>query len=161
MILARSETGLGETILRQGTAGFELIVDGQFLISSASGPSSVELVTFGLESFTAQAGGLQVLIGGLGLGFSLKTAWSDQRVEQVTVVELEPALIDWHRQGLLPETAAIINDPRVFLINRDLIKFIENCREKYNLIALDIDNGPDWLSHQENAVYTPPVFWKG
>jgi spermidine synthase len=157
MIIAQTQSEHGETILRQGSAGYELIVDGQFLMSSASGPSSEELVRLGLEELAA-ADDLTVLIGGLGLGFSLRTALAEPRVAAVRVVELEAALIDWHRRGLLPETAAWINDQRASIVHDDLLRFLARCEARYDLIALDIDNGPDWLSHAGNAgLYTPAM----
>ncbi len=149
MIIARSQTGNGETVLRQGSAGYELIVDGQFLMSSASGPSSEELVRAGLDGI-AKPVGIRVLIGGLGLGYSLRVALIDSRVVSVTVVEIESAIIDWHRRGLLPQTAGLRNDARLELVWDDLVGYLQNCRRQYDLIALDIDNGPEWLSHPGN-----------
>jgi spermidine synthase len=154
MIIARARTGNGETVLRQGSAGYELIVDGQFLMSSASAPSSEELVRAGLAR-VAKPGGIRVLIGGLGLGYSLRIALANSRVASVTVIEIEATLIDWHRRGLLPETAGLMNDPRLELVGEDLVRYLQNCRGQYDLIALDIDNGPEWLSHPGNrGLYT-------
>lgn len=157
MIIAQAQSEHGETVLRQGSAGYELIVDGQFLMSSASGPSSAELVRLGLEQ-VARPDQWRVLIGGLGLGFSLEAALAEPRVAEVQVVELEAALIDWHRRGLLPETAALLRDSRADIVHDDLLRFLARCEARYDLIALDIDNGPDWLSHAGNAgLYTPAM----
>ncbi len=150
MILARENTENGEVILREGAAGYEIIVDGQFLMSSASGNSSVALVEIGLSRLTLRDC-LQLLIGGMGLGFSLQTALSNRAVTEVTVVELEAEIIQWHRRGLIGNTSQLVTDPRIKIVNRDLLGFIDDCRQKYDLIALDIDNGPDWLCHEGNA----------
>ena len=150
MILARENTENGELILRVGAAGYEIIVDGQFLMSSASGASSVALVEIGLSKIAIRDG-LQVLIGGMGLGFSLQTALSNRAVSEVTVVELEAEIIQWHRRGLIGDTWQWVADPRAKIVNRDLLGFIDDCRQTYDLIALDIDNGPDWLCHEANA----------
>ena len=150
MIIAQETTPHGEVILREGPAGYEIIVDGQFLMSSASGDSSVALVELGLNALAPQ-NDLQVLIGGLGLGFSLRAALVNQSVAEVTVIELESQIIQWHRQGLIPETAGLLLDPRAQIINQDFLKFIDDSEGKFDLIGLDIDNGPDWLSHESNG----------
>jgi spermidine synthase len=154
MIITEKNTENGEVILREGPAGYEIIVDGQFLMSSASGNSSEALVEMGLAKLKPRSG-LQVLIGGLGLGFSLKTALLDSAVAEVTVIELENQIIEWHRQGLIGNTKQLLRDPRVRILNRDFLQFSEEwsacANPKYDLIALDIDNGPDWLSHEANV----------
>jgi spermidine synthase len=61
-----------------------------------------------------------VLVAGLGLGFTLRAVLADPRVEQVTVVELEPALVEWLRSGLVPGGAAALEDPRVSVLVADV-----------------------------------------
>lgn len=149
MILAQNNTENGEVILREGPAGYEIIVDGQFLMSSASGNSSVALVESGLAKLAGRDN-LKVLIGGLGLGFSLKAALADSAVAEVTVVELEARIIEWHRRDLLG-TAMLLNDPRTRVLEQDFLQFMNKCEVRFDLIAMDIDNGPDWLSHEANS----------
>ncbi|MCL6590907.1 MAG: spermidine synthase [Firmicutes bacterium] len=153
MIIDQATTEHGEVVLRIGAAGYEIIVDGQFLISSASADSSVALVELGLEPLLPKEN-LQVCIGGLGLGYSLKTALRYREVQRVVVVELSAEIIDWHRRGLVLETAGALKDGRVEVINRDFLEFLDEvCARdagRYDVIALDIDNGPDWLSHPGN-----------
>jgi spermidine synthase len=122
-------------------------------MSSASGNSSMALVELGLSRLNklARRDNLKVLIGGLGLGFSLKTALANQAVAGVTVVELETQIIEWHRRGLIDETLGLLNDPRARIINHELLQYMNKCDQKFDLIALDIDNGPDWLSHEANS----------
>ncbi|MGE5582347.1 MAG: spermine/spermidine synthase [Bacillota bacterium] len=150
MILARENTKNGEIVLRQGSAGYEIIVDGQFLMSSASGRSSEVLVELGLGELAGR-NNLSVLIAGLGLGFSLKTALEYAAVAEVTVVELEEKIIQWHQGDIIPGSAVYFKDARVQVHSRDFLEFVAGCREHYDLIAIDIDNGPDWLSHPENS----------
>jgi spermidine synthase len=150
MIIAQENTENGEVILREGPAGYEIIVDGQFLMSSASGNSSVALVELGLAKLTPRKN-LSVLIGGLGLGFSLRAALTSGSVTAVTVIELEAQIIEWHRQGLISETVRLLNDPRTRLIHEDFLQFMDGCAHQYDFIALDIDNGPEWLCHEANS----------
>jgi spermidine synthase len=155
MIIAQNNTENGEVILRQGSAGYEIIVDGQFLMSSASGDSSVALVELGLAKL-ASRGKLQLLIGGLGLGFSLETALAAPDVIEVTVLELEAQIIEWHRRDLLGGTVRLLDDPRTTILHQDLLKYIDETENQFDLIALDIDNGPEWLSHEANSqLYAP------
>jgi spermidine synthase len=155
VILAQSISEHGETILRTGTTGYEVIVNGQFLMSSASGGSSRALIEFGMELLPRKEN-LAVLIGGLGLGFSLQTALDYKEVERVTVVEIEPSIIHWYHQDLIPGALQMVKDARTQIIQRDFTEYIRECRELFHLIALDIDNGPEWLSHESNgALYTP------
>ncbi|HEX3046948.1 MAG TPA: spermidine synthase, partial [Bacillota bacterium] len=153
MIIDQVSTGNGEVVLRIGAAGYEIIVDGQFLMSSASADSSVALVELGLERLLPKDN-LQVCIGGLGLGYSLKTALRYREVQRVVLVELSAEIIDWHRRGLVSETVGVLKDRRVEVMNRDFLEFLDDelrhSEERYDLIALDIDNGPAWLSHPAN-----------
>ncbi len=154
MIIARENTENGEIVLRQGLAGYEIIVDGQFLMSSASGDSSKALIKLGLEKLRPR-NNLKVLVAGLGLGFSLKVALETTIVSRVTIVELEKRLIEWHQSDLIFGSAQSLNDQRVSIKNQDFLRYCDDCREKFDLIALDIDNGPGWLSHESNSgLYT-------
>jgi spermidine synthase len=150
MIIEQNITENGEIILRHGSAGYEIIVDGQFLMSSASGDSSAALVELGLAELNGR-NNLQVLIAGLGLGFSLKAALANAVVEEVVVVELEAQIIDWHCRNLISGTSHLLNDPRSRVFQQDFLQYSKECRTKFDLIALDIDNGPDWLSHETNS----------
>jgi spermidine synthase len=150
MIVAQNNTENGEVILRQGPAGYEIIVDGQFLMSTSSRESSMALVELGLAQ-SAPRGRLQLLIGGLGLGFSLATALASAAVTEVTVIELEAQIIEWHRRDLLGGTVRLLDDPRTTILHQDLLKYIDETKNQFDLVALDIDNGPDWLSHEANS----------
>jgi spermidine synthase len=149
MLIEQINTENGEVILRHGSAGYEIIVDGQFLMSSASGNSSAALVELGLVELIGR-NHLQVLIAGLGLGFSLKAALANSTVVEATVVELEAQIIDWHRRNMISGTGHLLTDPRTQVIRQNFLQFSNECKTKFDLIALDIDNGPDWLSHEMN-----------
>ena len=93
-----------------------------------------------------------VLIGGLGLGFTLhsvlKTLGPDATVH---VAELIPAVVDWNREFLSGLNGALLNDPRVEVIVEDVWEVMARAgRSHYDAVILDIDNGPDGLVQQEN-----------
>ena len=83
-------------MLRRSAAGLEIIVNGVFLVSAANAVSSRALVTAAWPHVRA-ATGLEVLIGGLGLGYALDEALASERVAHVTVAEYEPAIVRWFR----------------------------------------------------------------
>jgi spermidine synthase len=97
----------------------------------------------------------QVLIGGLGVGFSLREVLADTRVERVVVAEIEPAVIGWHASHLAAISGGALSDPRVTVLITDVIALLRTDPATYDAICLDIDNGPDWTVTQSNvALYS-------
>jgi spermidine synthase len=95
-----------------------------------------------------------VLIGGLGVGFTLVEALADPRVGRVVVVEREPALIGWHGSWLAPYSAGALDDPRTTVVCADLVDWLAEptlAPAAVDVACLDTDNGPDWLVTQGNA----------
>jgi spermidine synthase len=102
--------------------------------------------------------GASVLIGGLGVGFSLAQACADPRPGRICVVEREQAVIDWHTRGAAPLrrfAGAGHSDPRARILADDLLRYVRTTDERYDVLCLDIDNGPDWtLTDGNQSVYT-------
>ena len=73
------------------------------------------------------------------------------------VVELEPALVDWLRAGLVPGAAGLLDDPRVSVLVGDIADAVahDDSRATYDVVLLDVDNGPDFLVHEANARALP------
>jgi spermidine synthase len=93
-----------------------------------------------------------VVVGGLGLGFTLREVLADPRVERAAVVEIEQALVDWMRDGTVPHGPALLADERVSVVVADVAVALEEARPAtYDLVLLDVDNGPGYLVHDENA----------
>ena len=140
----RLATPRGELVLRSDGEHHEIISNGTFLMDTRGGRSERELVRAALR----HAGpGARVLVGGLGVGFSLAEALADPRVAAVTVVEIEPAVLRWNRTHL--RTAAM-DDPRVTVEIADLAAVLDR-PGAYEAICLDVDNGPDWTVTAANA----------
>ncbi|MCT7357161.1 spermidine synthase, partial [Streptomyces sp. 15-116A] len=97
------------------------------------------------------------LIGGLGVGFSLAHAAADPRWGRITVVEREPAVIDWHRTGPLAAlSAAALADPRTEIVEADLVRHVNETSDTFDALCLDIDNGPGWTVTEDNGgLYSP------
>jgi spermidine synthase len=100
----------------------------------------------------------RVLIGGLGMGFTLAAALSvvGARAE-VTVAELVPEVIDWNRNVLGGHSGHPLNDPRTKVHVGDVAKLLRRQRGYYDVIALDVDNGPEGLTQSSNDwLYSTP-----
>jgi len=106
----------------------------------------------------ARPHGASLLIGGLGVGFSLAQACADPRPGRICVVEREQAVIDWHTRGAAPLrrfAGTGHSDPRVRIVAGDLLRHVRTTGERYDVLCLDIDNGPDWTVTDDNqGVYT-------
>ena len=140
-VVDRVTTPRGELVLRRDGEHFEVISNGVFLMDTRDGRSERLLVTAGLA---AHSNPRSLLIGGLGVGFSLATAVEDTRLERITVVEIEPALVDWYSRRL---GGTAHQDPRVAIVVSD----VADHSDRYDVICLDVDNGPDWTVTDTNA----------
>lgn len=93
----------------------------------------------------------KVLIGGLGMGFTLRAALKVLGPEaQVTAAELVPAVADWARGPLAEVFAGSLDDPRVVIHLGDVGALIADARSAYDAILLDVDNGPEGLTRAAN-----------
>jgi spermidine synthase len=148
----------GEVALRRRGDCFEIIANGCFLMDSSDGRSERLMVTAALD-LLEQPGGVSVLIGGLGVGFSLAEACADPRPGRICVVEREQAVIDWHTRGAAPLrrfAGTGHSDPRARILLDDLLRHVRTTDERYDVLCLDIDNGPDWTVTDDNrSVYQP------
>jgi spermidine synthase len=138
----RLQTPRGELVLRRDGEDHEIVSNGMFLMDTRDGRSERELVRAAVR-----APGARVLIGGLGVGFSLAEALALDAAA-VTVVEIEPAVLRWNRDHL--GTAALA-DPRVEVVIDDLAAFLRAGTGRYDAICLDVDNGPEWTVTVDNA----------
>ncbi|WP_328966902.1 spermidine synthase [Streptomyces sp. NBC_00239] len=145
----------GEVVLRRRGGTYEIIVNGCFLMDTSDGRSERLLIDAALARTTAAAP--SVLIGGLGVGFSLAHAAAQPRWSRIVVAEREGGIIDWHRAGPLREfSEAALADPRVAVLHTDLNVHLHTADERYDALCLDIDNGPDWTVTEDNdSLYSP------
>jgi spermidine synthase len=159
--IARTTGVLGELVLRRRVIDdvdvVELVSNGVFLMDSGDASTERALARRALDAVaTGPTAGRHVVVGGLGLGFTAAALLEDPRVDRVTVVEVEPALVSWVRQGLVPSAAALLDDVRVDVRVGDVAEVVpglpEGCADA---VLLDVDNGPGFLVHPDNAgLYT-------
>ena len=93
----------------------------------------------------------RVLIGGLGMGFTLSAALANLGANaEVVVAELVPAVVQWNRTHLAELAGHPLDDPRVTVRESDVRLLIKADKDAYDAILLDVDNGPDGLTHEGN-----------
>ncbi|MDX2378050.1 spermidine synthase [Microbacterium sp. LRZ72] len=144
------ETRMGELTLRcrtdadSGELIYEVKLGDEYLMSSLFTVAEVELATLGLAA--AQGEGLQVLVGGLGLGYTAAAALADDRVSRLDVIDALPAVIGWHEKQLLPVSAGLVGDPRTTLVHDDFFAVVRRMPQpgdaSYDAILLDVDHSP-------------------
>ena len=154
-------TIVGEALSPDGTR-LELVEhDGEYIIKADDLPlmstrmhfSEVELARIVCKKLKP---GAKVMIGGLGLGYTLRSALNllpkDGKAVQV---ELVPEVIDWNKGVLAPFANHPLDDKRTVLEQQDVMKIIRGARNEYDAIMLDVDNGPSPLVSEKNAwLYT-------
>ncbi|MGH3661584.1 MAG: spermidine synthase [Micromonosporaceae bacterium] len=163
-------TPLGEISLRRRLDPtlkvdvYEVKLDDEFLMSSLFTVAEIELARLGLAPLTGDAAtpaDLDVAVGGLGLGYTARAALEQPRVRSLVVVEALDAVIEWHRRGLLPETATVTSDPRTRFVHGDFFALAasdagldhEQPHRRFHAILVDIDHSPRQLLHPSHAAF--------
>jgi spermidine synthase len=173
MIIARAESVRGEVVLRRRPTAAgpvdELIVNGAFAMDSAETGSERELGRMA-------KGAPRVLLGGLGLGYTADEVLTST-VRRLDIVEVEDTLIEWARLGVTEVLKRVASDPRVRFHAGDIAEVLDDRpyvdpaavshrgsprsatpAGPWDAILLDVDNGPDFLIHPQNAdLYTGPL----
>ncbi|TYP64984.1 spermidine synthase [Stutzerimonas stutzeri] len=94
----------------------------------------------------------RVLIGGLGMGFTLASSLRHLGEDaEVQVAELVPGVIDWNRGPLGEKSGMPINDPRTRVLRKDVAEVLKSEPQGYDAIMLDVDNGPEGLTRKSNS----------
>ncbi|WP_314414112.1 spermidine synthase [Streptomyces sp. DSM 40484] len=149
-VIDRREGPYGEVVLRRHGELLQIIANGCFLMDTSDGRSERLLVDAALGALDGRPEP-EILIGGLGVGFSLAHAAADPRWGRIAVAERERAIIDWHRSGPLSELSApALADPRTEIIEVDLVAHVNETSDTYDVLCLDIDNGPEWTVTEGN-----------
>lgn len=161
--IARAASERGELVLRERRpelgdttpGGLELRVNGVFVMDTVEVATERALATVALALVETPR---DVVVAGLGLGFTMHEVLADDRVERCAVVEVEEALVQWMRDGTVPQGPALLADERVRLVVADIAVAVAEAKPaSYDLVLLDVDNGPGCLVHATNAgIYQAP-----
>ena len=142
--------GGGELRLIQRGSEFSIMLGSNELMNSRLSGSEEALAAMACERISAVRQP-RLLIGGLGMGFTLRAALSSLGSgAQVEVAELVPAVIRWARGPMAPLFGSSLADPRVGILEVDVGDRIAAARACYDAILLDVDNGPDGLTRAAN-----------
>jgi spermidine synthase len=156
-VLAAGTSERGELLLlrRHRDQAIELRVNGVFVMDTLHTGSERQLARSALAARVAAAPidptGLRVLVGGLGLGFTLAEILASSAVGQVIVAEIEPDLVRWHRDDTVGRPN-LLADPRVEVAIADVRDVLaDQPANSLDLVVLDVDNGPNYLVYEDNA----------
>nr|WP_042191092.1 spermidine synthase [Kibdelosporangium sp. MJ126-NF4]CEL19839.1 Spermidine synthase [Kibdelosporangium sp. MJ126-NF4]CTQ97063.1 Spermidine synthase (EC 2.5.1.16) [Kibdelosporangium sp. MJ126-NF4] len=156
-------TPLGELVLRRrrdpldGKDIYEIKLGGEFLMSSLFTVAEEELSRLALAELPGT--GLDVVVGGLGLGYTALTVLENPGVRSLVVIDALSEVIEWHERGLIPAGATLTADSRCELVNGDFFALMRSSEglipqepgRRFHAIVVDIDHSPRHLLHPGNA----------
>jgi spermidine synthase len=157
ILLATAPSPEGPLELRQRGKDFLLLVNGRMLMNSASQRSEQALATLGCAPILGRRAP-RVLIGGLGMGLTLRAALDVLPAEaEVVVAELTPTIVDWCRGPLGALTGEAVGDPRVSVVVGDVARVIAQALGgSFDAILLDLYEGPHSATQRrEDPFYGP------
>jgi len=161
------QTPLGDISLRrrselrlEGQIVYEVKLGDEFLMSSLFTDAEIQLARLALAAL--EGPDLDIVVGGLGLGYTAAAALEEPSVGSLMVVEVMEPVIDWHRRGLVPLGKRLVSDPRCTLVHADFSSsgggFDRAAPTRLvHAVLLDIDHSPShWLNPENSAFYTAP-----
>ena len=139
---------------------YEIKLDEDFLMSSLFTVAEVALANLGLAELSEPE--IDVVVGGLGLGYTARAVLEHPNVREVLIIDTLQEVIEWHQQGLLPLGKELTSDPRCKFVHGDFFAMTtsksrgfdpENDGRRYHAILLDIDHSPQNLLHLSHAPF--------
>jgi len=162
------QTPIGDLSLRRrrdlalGTDVFEIKLGDEYLMSSYFTASEIALAQLGLKQLEGQQ--LDVVVGGLGLGYTAQAVLEHEAVSSLIVIDALDAVIDWHKNGLLPLGPGLTGDPRCSFVLGNFFELAgdgdgfdaQSPRRQFDAILVDIDHSPAFVLAPENAAFYEP-----
>jgi spermidine synthase len=141
---------------------FEIKLGDEYLMSSQFTAAEIELARLGLAALARTD--LDVVVGGLGLGYTARAALENSGVRSLIVVDALAEVIEWHEQGLLPLGKQLTGDPRCRLVNADFFAMSHSPEgfdasapgRRFDAVLVDIDHSPTNLLHPRHAALYQP-----
>lgn len=165
--LDRQVTPMGEISVRRRfhptvqVDVYEVILGDEHLMSSLFTAAEIALADLGLAE--VDGSDLDVVVGGLGLGYTARAALTDPRVRSVHVIEALGEVVDWHERHLLPEASALTEDPRCHLVHGDFFAMVSSgepfgaAPPLLDAVLVDIDHTPSHVLHPSHAPFYEPA----
>lgn len=161
-------TPMGEISLRRrrdpssGEDVYEVKLGDEFLMSSMFTAGELALAELGLAEVTD--GAPEVVVGGLGLGYTAEAVLKESRVRSLIVVEALEEVVEWHRKGLVPLGATLASDPRCRFVHGDFFTRVagsagldpEAPDRRFHAVLVDIDHSPRHVLHPRHAAFYEP-----
>jgi spermidine synthase len=141
---------------------YEIKLGDEYLMSSRFTSAEIELARLGLAALGR--GDLDVVVGGLGLGYTAQAALENSGVRSLIVVDALAEVIEWHQQGLLPLGKQLTGDPRCRLVHADFFAMSHSPDgfdpiapgRRFDAVLIDIDHSPTNLLHPRHAALYAP-----
>jgi spermidine synthase len=145
----------GEIVLYERDGAYFIRVNGLELMTSRAHGSEEDLARLALAK--VQRKKPRVLVGGLGMGFTLRAVLDAVPISaKIMVAEILPAVVAWNREELAHLAGLPLEDPRVAVVERDVAEIIAAGPSAFDAVLLDVDNGPAALTVAENErLYGP------
>jgi spermidine synthase len=141
--------GGGELVLHQRGEEFVIRVNGRELMSSRQHGSEEKMAEVACANLSGKHP--RVLVGGLGLGYTVRAALDRLPPgAEVVVAELVPAVVSWNQGVLGPLAGRPLEDPRVKVETRDVGDVLRESEALFDAVLLDVDNGPEALTQEDN-----------
>jgi spermidine synthase len=149
--------------LSTGLDVYEIKLGDEFLMSSQFTVAEIELARLGLAALQPR-GDLDVVVGGLGLGYTAQAVLENPNVRSLIVVDALAEVIEWHEQGLLPLGKQLTSDPRCRLVHGDFFAMSDSADgfdsrtpgRRFDAVLVDIDHSPTKLLHPRHAALYRP-----
>lgn len=149
--------------LRLDVDVFEIKLGDEFLMSSLFTASEIALARLGIAALTGP--GRDIVVGGLGLGYTAHAVLEHADVTSLLVVEMLDAVIDWHRDHVLPLGASLTDDARCRFVNGDFFGLAADGEgfdsalpgRRFDAILVDIDHSPDALLDTRSSGFYRPA----
>jgi spermidine synthase len=141
---------------------FEIKLGDEFLMSSQFTAAEIELARLGLAALDRKD--IDVVVGGLGLGYTARAVLDHPDVRSLLVVDALAEVIEWHEQGLIPLGKELTADPRCRLVNGDFFAMADSqpgfdtgaLGRRFDAVLVDIDHSPRNLLHPRHAAFYQP-----
>jgi spermidine synthase len=146
--------------LSSGIDVYEIKLGDEFLMSSLFTVAEIALARLGLAAL--ERAELDVVVGGLGLGYTAQAVLEDSRVRSLVVVDALAEVIEWHERGLLPLGEQLMADPRCRLVHGDFFAMSASALDpqtpgrRFDAVLVDIDHSPTNLLHPRHAALYEP-----